>query len=179
MTRPINEEDSIIRQAQHGDLEAYERLYRQHVATIYGLALRLCGRPRPAEELTQDAFVQAWKSIRGFKFKSSFRTWMHRITVNCYLQDRRRESSRQSQWVPDPSDTRILMSGDSGQVINLQIDLERAIDRLPPGARMILILHDIEGYRHEEIAEMLNLSVGTSKTQLQRARTIIKEIWQA
>jgi len=179
MTRPINEEDSIIRQAQHGDQAAFEGLYRQHVAKIYGLALRLCGRPRPAEELTQDAFVQAWKNIRGFKFKSSFRTWMHRITVNCYLQEQRCESSRRSRWLPDPSDTLISMSGDSGQAINLQIDLESAIDQLPPGARMILILHDIEGYRHQEIAEMLNLSVGTSKTQLQRARTIIKEIWQA
>lgn len=179
MTPSMSEETLTIEQAQHGDLDAFERLYRQHVAKIYGLALRLCGRPRPAEELTQDAFVQAWKNIRNFKFKSSFSTWIHRITINCYLQAQRHVTSRRDQWLTEIPDHGIPLPGDTDRTIDLRIDLDRVIDRLPPGARMILILHDIEGYRHEEIADMLNLSVGTSKTQLQRARTIIKEIWQA
>ena len=163
-----------VRLAQQGDVAAFERLYRENVDRIYALCLRMSGDGVRAQELTQDVFVRAWEKLGGFEGKSAFSTWLHRLAVNVVLGSKRAEGIRVGKVFgtddleayetptrpPDPGDA---------------VDLERAIATLPPGARAVFVLHDVEGYKHEEIAELHGIAVGTCKAQLHRARRLLRE----
>jgi RNA polymerase sigma-70 factor (ECF subfamily) len=157
--------------AAKGDARAFERLYRTHVGRIMGLVRRMDG-PRSAEELTQDIFVRAWQKLGTFRGEAAFSTWLHRLAVNVILERRRTLAARQERFVDDPAVVENI--GVKIEPGDFSVDFERAIQRLPPGAREIFVLHDIEGHKHREIADMLDISAGTSKTQLHRARTLLR-----
>lgn len=165
---------STVRRAQQGDVAAFEQLYRENLDRVYALCLRLCGDAGRAEELTQDVFVRAWQKLESFEGKSAFSTWLHRLAVNVVLGDKRSEGIRVGKvfGTDDPAAYESpSRAPDPGQ----RMDLERAIATLPPGARTVFVLHDVEGYKHEEIAELHGLAVGTCKAQLHRARRLLRE----
>lgn len=163
---------SVVARAQRGDADAFELLYREHAPRVFALALRLTGERRRAEELTQDAFVQAWERLASFRGESAFGSWLHRLTVNVFLVEarttRRREQRVQTVELPETHER-----GGRDEDHASRMDLDTAIAALPPGARTALVLHDIEGYRHEEIARLLGVATGTVKAQLHRARQLL------
>lgn len=165
----------LARRACDGDVEAFEQLYHGSVGRVHALCLRMSGDPALAEELTQEAFVRAWTKLSTFKGKSAFSTWMHRLAVNVMLgHGRRLASSRQDQ--ARPLDEVAAPVGDSGPGRrDASLDLERAIAGLPERAREVFVLHDVEGYRHHEIASLTGVAVGTSKAQLHRARGLLRK----
>jgi RNA polymerase sigma-70 factor (ECF subfamily) len=164
----------LVRRAQEGDTAAFERLYRENVDRVFALCLRIAGDRGRAEELTQDVFVRAWEKLGSFQGKSAFSTWLHRLAVNVVLGDKRSEGVRVSRifGTDDPAAfERPGRTMDPGHAI----DLERAVATLPKGARTAFVLHDVEGYKHEEIAQMHGWAVGTCKAQLHRARKLLRE----
>ena len=174
-TKPDRAEvERLIRRAQNGDQAAFETLYRALVGRIYALSLRLVSDPTRAEELTQGAFVRAWQKLASFRGESTFVVWLHRLTVNLMLEERRSEGRRTARVLVTDDDD-LLHGKVSAGSPEARIDLERAIASLPTGARTAFVLHDVEGYRHEEIAEMTGLAMGTSKAQLHRARRLLRE----
>lgn len=171
----MSDELRIIENAKQGDLGAFEKLYRAHVGRIYATCLRLAGDPDRAEEITQDVFLRLWQKIQTFKGQSAFSSWLHRLTVHLVI-DRMRWEQRRSKWerITDDVESHRLPERDSSPETKLA--LEEAIAALPPGARLAFVLHDIEGYRHEEIAEMAAIAPGTSKAQLHRARRLLRKM---
>lgn len=169
-------EQEYVRRAAGGDAEAFESLYRAHIGRVYGLCLRMCGDPRQAEELAQDAFVRAWQKLDGFQGRSAFGTWMYRLTANVVLQHfrtTRRRSGREFSLEEAPG----LEHPETGRAApGERLDLDRAVTQLPEGARIVFVLHDVEGYKHAEIAEMTGSAVGTCKAQLHRARRLLREM---
>ena len=160
-----------VRAAAFGDAAAFERLYRAHVARVYGLVCRLAGRER-ADEFTQDVFVRAWERLGTFRGESAFGSWLHRVAVNVVYGRLRADGARREREVASEIPlTRARTRTDS---IEIRLDFEVAIQRLPERARQVFVLHDIEGYKHREIAEMLEITSGTSKSQLHRARMIMR-----
>ena len=174
----ISTEAAWVEAAQGGDKSAYEQLYRRHAGKIHGLCWRICGGQQAlAEELTQEAFIRAWQKLGTFKGNSRFSTWLHRVAVNVALTDRRirlRKVERETALDERILDQSKALERDTGSVM----DLEQAISRLPERARSVLVLHDVEGYLHQDIAEQLNMAVGTSKAQLHRARRLLREYLQ-
>ncbi|MCH9688121.1 MAG: RNA polymerase sigma factor [Deltaproteobacteria bacterium] len=170
-----NADTSLVAQAQRGHIEAFEQLYRAHAPRVFGLCSRLCGDRSAAEGLTQDVFVRAWEKLGSFRGDASFSTWLHRLAVNAVLADRRSSMRRldREQRVPHHES----QPGPHGKV-DASVDLERAMSGLPRRARMVFVLHEIEGLRHEEIATMMNITAGTSKGQLHRARQLLREALQ-
>lgn len=166
--------DDMVGRALRGDTGAFEQLYREHVGRIYALCLRMTGNVTEAEELTQEAFIRAWERLESFRGDAAFGTWLHRVAANVVLSYHRGSKRRRDRFVEeedlgnhaDPVDRAPRGTG---------LDLEGAIAALPDGAREIFVLFDIEGYRHEEIADMTGLAVGTSKAQLHRARKLLRE----
>lgn len=156
--------------AASGDGRAFERLYRANAARIHGLARRLAG-PDRADELTQDVFVRAWRKLHTFRGDAKFSTWLHRLAVN-HILGRRRAEGVERQRTAD--DTALELAPARRGGMELRLDFETAIARLPDGMREVFVLHDVEGYRHEEIAESLGIAVGTSKSQLSRARMALR-----
>lgn len=160
--------------AREGDPDAFRVLYEEHVGRIYALCLRLSGDPAQAEEWVQDTFVRAWERLPGFRGDSAFGTWLFRIAVNISLGSRRSAGRREARVAPVaepealPTTSRSPNPGD-------RMDLEAAIAALPPGARTVFLLYDVEGYQHAEIASMTGIAEGTSKTQLFRARRLLRE----
>jgi RNA polymerase sigma-70 factor, ECF subfamily len=169
--------DAVVDRARRGDVDAFEILYRTHSARVYALCLRLTGERGAAVELTQDVFIRAWEALPDFRGEASMTTWLHRIAVNAMLTTRRgdrRRSARIGLAEDDEDDARALASGSSApRDVGAAIDLERAIAMLPPGARRAFVLHDVEGYSHEEIAELTGLASGTLRAQLHRARQLL------
>jgi RNA polymerase sigma-70 factor (ECF subfamily) len=164
----------LVDRAIAGDVDAFEALYRQSVGRVHGLCLRMCGDRSLAEELTQEAFVRAWQKLPSFRGDSAFSTWMHRLTVNVVLGHRRsagrrqnRETAAGEEWYSEGVATR--------ERPGVSMDLERAIAGLPIGARTVFVLHDVEGYKHTEIARVAGMAVGTSKAQLSRARQLLRK----
>lgn len=176
-TPPPAAEDSaeLARHAQRGDVDAFERLYRAHAARVRALCLRLCADEQRAQESAQDAWVRAWERLSTWRGDSAFGTWMHRLTVNVVLESFRSERRRLARVTlagdEDEPDAAVL-ARDAGTAI----DLERAIARLPRGARTVFVLHDVEGYQHNEIAAMTGLAEGTLRAQLCRARRLLMEM---
>jgi len=163
-----------VKEAQEGNVAAYEELYRDNVGRVYGLCLRLAGDAALAEELTQDVFVRAWQKIGAFRGESAFSTWLYPIAVNTALSERRSRSRRQARFLAT-DDLEAFDKPERPAGPESGIDLERALDRLPEGARAIFVLHDIEGFKHEEIAAHSGIATGTSKAQLHRARKLLRE----
>ncbi len=163
-----------VEQAQAGDVGAFEALYRSHVGRVHALCLRMCGDPREAEELTQDAFVRAWEKLDSFRGASAFSSWLHRLTVNVVLGSWRARG-RHRERVVSIADVQDAADPEHEPKPRLALDLESAIAALPAGARTVFVLHDVEGYRHRDVAEMTGLAVGTSKTQLHRARRLLRK----
>jgi RNA polymerase sigma-70 factor (ECF subfamily) len=182
MTRPdlVPTTSPDVTLAAAGDRRAFERLYRAHLGQVYSLCARMVVDRALAEELTQDVFVRAWEKLALFRGEAAFGTWLHRLAVNVVLNRRRVDGTRRSRFVE--SDDEAGEAGDIGSVLAARptqpgdrIDLEAAIAKLPPGARRVFVLHDIEGYTHEEIAGQLGITAGGSKAQLHRARTLLRE----
>lgn len=158
--------------AASGDAQAFERLYRNHVARTHGLARRMLGVP-DADEAVQDVFVRAWEKLGTFRGESAFGTWLHRVAINVILGKRQRQG-RWRERHTDADETLERLSARSAPA-GMRVDFEAAIDHLPPGARQVFVLHDVEGYKHHEIAEMLGVTAGTSKAQLHRARMTLRK----
>ena len=183
--RELSEAEAIQR-AQQGDAEAFERIYRLHNRRVYALCLRMVGNTAEAEDLTQEAFLQLFRKIGTFRGESAFSTWLHRLAVNVVLMRLRKktlaETSLDETTEPDEDaggprkdiggpDLRLSGSVD-------RVNLERAVERLPPGYRSIFVLHDVQGYEHNEIALIMNCSIGNSKSQLHKARMRLRELLQ-
>jgi RNA polymerase sigma-70 factor (ECF subfamily) len=172
--RRTADERALVDSAKRGSTAAFESLYRNHVGKVYGLCLRMTSNRATAEDCTQDAFIQAWRSLASFENRSAFGTWLHRIAVNAVLaQGRKRRELLGTEASADEDAERLADPdlGDDGGVL----DLERAIATLPAGARQVLVLVGLYGHSHEEAAEMLGLAVGTCKSQLHRARQMLAE----
>lgn len=163
-----------VQLAASGDRHAFERLYRDNLNRVYAVCVRMCGDRSRAEELVQDAFVRAWERLPQFRGDSTFSTWLHRLTVNVVLEAQR--SERRSHARIESEDA----LDDAPPIAPREhhaekMDLAVAIAALPAGARTVFALHDVEGYKHEEIAEMLDITSGGSKAQLHRARRLLRE----
>lgn len=179
-------EAEAIRLAQAGDAAAFEHLYQLHGRRVYALCLRMVGNPSDAEDLMQEAFLQLFRKIGTFRGESAFSTWLHRMTVNVVLMRLRKKTlpaaSLEETTEPDEEtggprkdigapDLRL-----SGAVD--RVNLERSIEKLPPGYRTVFVLHDVQGFEHNEIAGIMGCSVGNSKSQLHKARTRLRELLQ-
>jgi len=164
---------TLISRAQNGDVDAFELIYNEHSGRVYALCLRLMGGDQTAAtELMQDVFVRAWKNLGKFRGESAFSSWLHRLAVNAMLENARSDKRRVARVLP-MEDTRQIGAFAPGDSPELRIDLERAIARLPEGARTAFVLHDIEGFQHQEIAAQLGIAVGTVKAQLHRAHKLL------
>jgi RNA polymerase sigma-70 factor, ECF subfamily len=178
----------LIERVRAGDVSAFEQVYRREVGRVYALCLRMTADGQRARELTQSVFIRAWDRIGSFRGDSQLSSWLHRIAVNEVLVDARTEKRRRARVVlaedqgtgnesdsadrdDAPEITGITLPADTES----KIDLERAIAKLPPGARTVFVLHDIEGYRHEEISRMTGSAEGTLRAQLHRARKLLME----
>lgn len=172
-------ESDWVEKAQAGDHDAYEQLYHFHRDRIYALCWRMCGGDKAlAEDMLQDSFVRAWNKLHLFRGDSKFGTWLHRLTVNVILSDKRIRVKRlQREQVLGESVERTLV-GERDVYAGLRRDLEAAIAGLPERARTVLVLYDIEGYRHAEIADITGMAVGSSKAQLHRARKLVRQALQ-
>jgi RNA polymerase sigma factor (sigma-70 family) len=160
-------------------VSAFEALYAVHSGRVYALALRLTADRSGARELTQDVFVRAWEGLASFRGEAAVTTWLHRIAVNAHLM-RRRGDKRRAARVSLAADADDLADVAAhgiapGTDVGAAIDMERAVARLPPGVRRAFVLHDVEGYSHEEIARMTGLAAGTIRAQLHRARQLLME----
>lgn len=184
-TSDLSEADAI-RLAQQGDTAAFERIYRLHNRRVYALCLRMVGNTAEAEDLTQEAFLQLFRKIHTFRGDSAFSTWLHRLSVNVVLMKLRKktlpETSLEETTEPDEETggprkdvggPDLLLTGSLDRV-----NLQRAIEQLPPGYRAAFVLHDIQGYEHNEIAEIMGCSIGNSKSQLHKARMRLRELLQ-
>jgi RNA polymerase sigma-70 factor (ECF subfamily) len=179
-------EAEAIRLAQTGNAAAFEFLYQLHGRRVYALCLRMVGNPADAEDLMQEAFLQLFRKIGTFRGESAFSTWLHRMTVNVVLMRLRKKSlptdSLEETLEPDAENSgpkRDVGAPDlrlSGAVD--RVNLERSIEKLPPGYRTVFVLHDVQGYEHNEIAGIMGCSVGNSKSQLHKARTRLRELLQ-
>ncbi|HXL05482.1 MAG TPA: sigma-70 family RNA polymerase sigma factor [Gemmatimonadales bacterium] len=165
----------LIQRAQQGDQAAFEELYRAQVGRVYALCLRLTADAARAEELTQDAFVRAWERLASFRGESAFSSWLYRLTVNVVFLSQRASRRRELRVFTTDDPAALERPVDASSTAAGEWDLERAIATLPPGARDVFVLHDVEGYRHHEIAQLTGIAVGTSKAQLFRARRLLRE----
>lgn len=177
-------ESELIRRAQGGDAQAFERLYHRHKGRVYSLCLRMLGNTAEAEDLSQEAFLQLFRKIHTFRGESAFSTWLHRLVVNVVLMQLRRKS------LPQVSLDEEIETDQAGETVRREpgaedpsllgsldrVALEDAIAQLPHGYRMVFLLHDVEGFEHNEIAGMLGCSVGNSKSQLHKARLRLREL---
>jgi RNA polymerase sigma-70 factor (ECF subfamily) len=178
-------ESETIRRAQRGDSDAFERIYHAHCRRIYALCLRMAGNSAEAEDLTQEAFLTVLRKIQTFRGDSAFSTWLHRIAVNLVLMRFRKKSLPENSTENiDESDRNRGRREELGAP-DLQlagsidrVNLERAIKQLPPSHKLVVELHDIQGYKHKEIAQIMDWSIGNSKAQLHRARRRLRELLQ-
>lgn len=179
---PIAGELEAIAQAQQGDAHAFATLYHLHKRRVYSLCLRMLGNIAEAEDLTQMAFLQLHRKIGTFRGDSAFSTWLHRMTVNIVLMHLRKKGlqlvSLEEVLEPSHEDGARKDFGARDPMLSGTVDrvtLERAVEELPPGYRLVFVLHDVEGYEHNEIAVMLGCSIGNSKSQLHKARIRLRD----
>ena len=164
----------LVRRACSGEVAAFEALYRRNEGRVYAICLRMVADPVRAATLTQDTFVRAWQRLSSFRGESTFSSWLHRIAVNIVLMDLR-TARRHSARIQTTDNLEQLDHATPPANPATALDLEAGIAALPPQARAVLVLHAIEGYRHEEIGEMLGIAPGTSKAHLHRARRLLSE----
>ena len=158
--------------AAQGDTGAFERVYHAHLGRVHNLARRMAG-PDSADELTQDVFVRVWQKLGTFRGESAFGTWLHRLAVNVVIEKRRSFAIHRERMSDDPAALDAVTVAPARA--DLTVDFEAAIERLPAGAREIFVMHDVEGYKHREIAALLDITSGTSKRQLHRARMLMRK----
>lgn len=169
-------ERALVRAAGAGDSRAFETLYRRHAGRVYAVVWRLAGgQAARAEDLVQESFIRAWQALPVFRFESAFGTWLHRLAVNTALMDLRGRAGGEDRETDDAALEYVATADTAGHRLREQIDLERAVATLPERARAVLVLHDIEGWKHEEIAAGLGMAVGSSKAQLHRARGLLRK----
>ena len=164
---------ALAQKAATGDMVAFEQLYQRHNRRVYSLCLRMTGNVQEAEDLAQEVFIQLFRKIGSFRGDSAFTTWLHRLTVNQVLMHFRKRNVKLEQTTEDgetPMQVVVGTANPNKMPVVDRIALDRAIAQLPPGYRTVFTLHDIEGHEHEEISRMLGCSVGTSKSQLHKAR---------
>jgi RNA polymerase sigma factor (sigma-70 family) len=160
--------------AAQGDTGAFERVYQAHLGRVHNLARRMAG-PDSADELTQDVFVRVWQKLTTFRGESSFGTWLHRLAVNVIIERFRVLGAARDRFLAEGDAVLERLPGSTGPArYDARMDIDNAVKRLPPGARAVFVLHDIEGYKHDEIGQLLDISVGTSKSQLHRARMTLR-----
>lgn len=170
------DERDLIRRARSGDERALRALHDAHAARVYATLRRMAGDDATAEDWTQEAWIRAFSALHRFRGEARFSTWVHRIAINTALNARRRAQRRgtlevgMSELAPTPA---------GAESILLRVRLDRALDALPAGMRTVLVLHDVEGYRHEDIGALLGVTAGTSKSQLFRARARMRELLTA
>ncbi|MGI8548975.1 MAG: RNA polymerase sigma factor [Gemmatimonadaceae bacterium] len=162
----------LIPRVLAGDLDAFEALYRAHSGEVYALCLRMSGDVSAAQELVQDVFVRAWERLASFRSESAFGSWLHRLAVNVVLENFRSNRRRIARITPE-ADLRQFPDAVMGSSPDERIDLDTAITKLPSGARMAFVLHDVEGYTHDEIATLTGLAAGTIRAQVFRARQLL------
>lgn len=158
--------------AASGDASAFERLYRGHSVRIHNLARRMLG-PDEADEITQDVFVRVWEKLGSFRGEAAFGTWLHRVAINVILGRRQKLGTARGRFT-ESDEPLARMPSRKGHT-EFYMDFDAAIAQLPPGAREVFVLHDVEGYKHHEIAALLNVTTGTSKAQLHRARRTLRK----
>lgn len=171
-SKPAGIAEPDISLAAAGDTAAFERVYRSHVARVHSICLRMLGDRVDAEEATQDVFIRVWNKLSLYRGESAFTTWLHRLTVNVVLTRRKADGIRRDRHAPDED---LAFIPQRAGPVGAAMDLEAAIACLPPGARRVFILHDVEGYTHEEIGDMLGVTSGGSKAQLHRARMLLRK----
>ena len=164
--------DDYVAAAAAGDVRAFEQLYRTHLPKVHSLVRRMAGG-RDTDELTQDVFVRVWHKLNSFRGDAAFSTWLHRLAVNVVIEKFRTERT-QRQRIQDGEEIFETLSSPP-RMGDLSMDFDSALMKLPDGAREIFVLHDVEGYKHHEIATMLEISAGTSKAQLHRARMMLRK----
>ena len=171
------DDSADVRLAAAGDRRAFERLYRLHVNRVFSICTRMCGSRVKGEELTQDVWVRVWEKLPQFRGDAQFSTWVHRVAVNIALTDRKNEARSRKRMVEDESEEgeTPLQKASVTPGYGDRMDITAALETLPAGARQIFVLHDIEGYKHEEIADMCGITAGGSKAQLHRARLLLRE----
>ena len=170
---PTATDYELAQSASAGDISSFELLYERHSRRVYSLCLRMTQNPSEAEDLAQEVFIQLFRKIGSFRGESAFTTWLHRLTVNQVLMHFRKRGVRMEQTTEDGETPVQVVKGTENPLQMPVVDriaLDKAISQLPPGYRTVFILHDVEGHEHEEIARMLGCSVGTSKSQLHKAR---------
>lgn len=176
-------EAAVIERAKQGDAEAFQTLYDRHRRRVYSLCLRMTANTAEAEDLAQEAFLQLYRKIATFRGESAFSTWLHRLSVNVVLMHLRKKSlpvvslEETTQAGEDDTPRKDFGAEDvalAGSIDRLQ--LQRAVESLPPGYRMIFVLHDVEGYEHNEIASLVGCSIGNSKSQLHKARMKLRDL---
>jgi RNA polymerase sigma-70 factor (ECF subfamily) len=170
----------LARASAAGDHVAFEALYQQYHRRVYSLCIRMLRDRDEAEDLTQDVFLQVYRKINSFQGTSAFTTWLHRLTVNMVLMHLRRKNRWPAEESLDADELHGILEQDTPQRLSRPtieaVDLERAINHLPGGYRLVFLLHDIEGYEHAEISQLLGISVGTVKSQLHKARLKVRHM---
>src|SRR5919205_1017793 len=169
----------LTRAASAGDMLAFEELYSRHSRRVYSLCLRMTANTAEAEDLAQEVFIQLYRKVGSFRGESAFTTWLHRLTVNQVLMHFRRRGVRVEQPTEDGESPQQVVLGTenpSQMPVVDRIALDKAVSQLPPGYRAVFVLHDVEGHEHEEVARLLGCSVGTSKSQLHKARMKLRQL---
>jgi RNA polymerase sigma-70 factor (ECF subfamily) len=167
----------LAERCQQGDAEAFEELYRQHSTRLYSLALRMTGSAEAAEDLLQEVFLQAHRKLRTFRGESSLGTWLYRLAMNLcldHLRGRQARMGKVTDSLDDDGAAEPVSPAPAAPLAVNRIDLERAIGRLPEGCRAVFLLHDVEGFDHREVAKILGISEGTSKSQVHKARVKLR-----
>jgi len=170
----IDSVEALVGRAQQGDARAFEEVYRRTADRVYAVCLRMCADADEASEMVQDVYVRAWQRLTSFRGDSLFTTWLHRLTVNLVLQDRRSKGRRRARERAE-ADLEHYARAAVVAMPGTRVDLERAIAALPTRAREVLVLRDVQGYKYDEIARMTGVSLGTVKAQIHRARGLVKE----
>jgi len=176
---PVASDHVLAQSAAHGDMSAFEELYRRHHRRVYSLCLRMTQNVSEAEDLAQEAFVQLFRKIGSFRGESAFTTWLHRLTVNQVLMHFRKRSVRDEKTTEEgetPDQAVLGTENPDRMPVVDRIALDNAIAQLPNGYRTVFVLHDVEGYEHEEIGRILGCAVGTSKSQLHKARMKLRNL---
>lgn len=174
-TSTDRDDATLARAAAAGERAAYEVIYRRHSPRLYALVWRLCGgNAARADDVLQETFIAAWKALPQFRFQCALGTWLHRLAVNTALMELRAHAASGHPVVDDADGEILAAVPDAARCQSTRMDLERALETLPPRARAVLVLHDIEGWKHQEIADQLQMAVGSSKAQLHRARGLLR-----
>jgi RNA polymerase sigma-70 factor (ECF subfamily) len=165
--------DDVVRRAQQGDVDAFETLYRSHAPAVHALCRRMTGDDGEARDLVQDVFVRAWQRLPTFRGQSALSTWMHRLAVNVVLEQMRSTKRDVNRFIDDADHDALPAHPTSPDA---RMDIDRAVAKLPAGARIVFVLHDVHGYSHDEIAQMTGIAAGTARAQLFRARRALMRL---